>query len=105
MLNTLKQLFGFGSKIDYKELKNRNALIIDVRTKGEYNEGHIKGSLNIPLDQINTNLSKIEDKNRPIITCCASGMRSSLAKGILKSAGYQEVYNGGGWMSLNKKMN
>lgn len=104
MLNTLKQLFGLGPKTDYNELKNRNALIIDVRSKGEFNGGHIKGSLNIPLDQINKNLSKIKDKDRPIITCCASGMRSASAKGILKSAGYQEVYNGGGWMSLNNKL-
>jgi rhodanese-related sulfurtransferase len=42
-------------------------------------------------------------KDKPLITCCASGMRSSSARGFLKSKGY-EVYNGGGWMSLKSKI-
>jgi rhodanese-related sulfurtransferase len=43
-------------------------------------------------------------KNKTVITCCASGMRSASAKSILKSAGYQDVHNGGGWSSLNSKL-
>ena len=46
----------------------------------------------------------VDVKNKAIITCCASGMRSASAKGILKSKGYTSVYNGGGWSSLNNKL-
>lgn len=79
------------------------AQIIDVRSPGEYTAGHIKGSKNIPLNQINSQLSKI-NKNKPVITCCASGMRSGSAKTILKNNGFNEVYNGGGWNSLQSKL-
>ena len=48
-------------------------------------------------------VSKIK-KDKPVITCCASGMRSAQGKGILKSSGFAEVHNGGGWMSLNNKI-
>jgi hypothetical protein len=104
MIDSLKQLFGFGPKVDYAELVKQGAVILDVRTKGEYSGGHIKGSVNIPLDALNSNLSKLKDKNKPIITCCASGMRSASAKGFLKSNGYANVHNGGGWMSLQNKL-
>ena len=81
------------------------AIIVDVRSKGEYASGHIKGSLNIPVDALSANLGKLKDKNKTIITCCASGMRSASAKGILKSNGYTDVHNGGGWSSLQNKIN
>ena len=88
--------------LDYKELVQNGALIIDVRSQGEFKSGHIKGSLNIPLPEIAGSLSKIP-KNKVIITCCASGMRSGSAKGILKSKGY-DAHNGGSWASLNAKI-
>ncbi len=103
MLNTLKNILGFGPKTDYAALLEQGAVIIDVRTKGEFQGGHIKGSINIPLQSLESNLSKIK-KDKPVITCCASGMRSASAKSILKSKGYTEVYNGGGWMSLQNKI-
>jgi phage shock protein E len=103
MLSFLKKLFIPRPKTDYKHLIQNGAIIIDVRTKGEYENGHIKGSLNIPLDSLRNNLSKIK-KDKCVITCCASGMRSASAKGILKSNGFAEVYNGGGWMGLQNKI-
>lgn len=103
MLNTLKNILGFGPKTDYAALLEKGAVIIDVRTKGEFQGGHIKGAINIPLQSLESNLSKIK-KDKPVITCCASGMRSASAKSILKSKGYTEVYNGGGWMSLQNKI-
>lgn len=103
MLNTIKQLFGLGPKVDYAELVKSGAQIIDVRTKGEYHGGHIRDSVNIPLQNLQNNLTKIR-KDKPIITCCASGMRSASAKSILKSNGFTEVHNGGGWMSLQNKI-
>lgn len=103
MINTIINLFGFGTKVNYAELVKQGAIILDVRSKGEYQDGHIKDSINIPVDTLNNNLSKLK-KDKPIITCCASGMRSASAKSILKSNGYTEVHNGGGWSSLQKKI-
>ncbi len=102
-MNYLKKLLGLNSKTDFNELMNRNAQIIDVRTSTEFSTGHIKGAINIPLSLISENLSKIK-KDRPVITCCASGMRSASAKNLLVSQGFKEVYNGGGWMSLQQKI-
>lgn len=94
----------FGPKTDFKKLVNEGALIIDVRTPGEYNSGHIKGSLNIPVDSVKNKIAELKQKNKPVITCCASGMRSGMAKTILKQSGI-EAYNGGSWVSLNNKVN
>ena len=104
MIETLKKIFGLGPKTDYAELMKNGAIVLDVRTKGEYNGGHIKGSKNIPLNSLGQNLKKVGDKNKPVITCCASGMRSASAKNLLETAGYKEVYNGGGWRNLQNKL-
>lgn len=103
MINLLKKLFGLGPKTDYKLLLQNGAQIIDVRTVGEYQGGHIKGSINLPLQSLQSNFGKIK-KNKPVITCCASGMRSASAKTLLLSNGFTEVYNGGGWASLQDKL-
>ena len=103
MLDLIKNLFGV-EKTNYAELVKEGAIILDVRSKEEYAGGHIKGSINIPVDQLAGNLHKFKDKMKPVITCCASGMRSASAKSILKSNGFTEVYNGGGWMSLQNKI-
>ena len=104
MINLIKKiLFGVGTSVNYPDLVKNGAIIVDVRTKGEYQSGHIKGSLNIPLNTIGSDLSKLK-KDKPVITFYASGMRSTSAKSILKSKGFTEVYNGGGWMSLQSKL-
>jgi rhodanese-related sulfurtransferase len=103
MIQLLKNVLGIGLKMDLKKLMQSGAQIIDVRTKGEFQSGHIRGSVNIPLQNLPANLSKIK-KDKPVITCCASGMRSASAKSILKSNGFTEVYNGGGWTSLQHKI-
>jgi phage shock protein E len=79
-------------------------IILDVRSRGEFEMGHIKESINIPLDQLNNNLVKLKNKDKPLITCCSSGMRSASAKALLKLNGYTNVYNGGGWRSLQSKL-
>ena len=104
MLDTLKNLLGLNSQTDYKELLKQDAIIVDVRSKGEYAGRHIKGSINIPVDKLGNNLHLIKDKNKIIITCCASGARSGSAKSWLQSNGYRRVYNGGGWSSLQHKI-
>jgi len=104
MLNTLKKIFGIGPGVNYAELISQGAIIIDVRSKGEYRSGHIKGSVNIDVSTLRNNLNQLKDKNKPIITCCASGMRSASAKSILAANGYTQVHNGGGWNSLQNKI-
>ncbi len=92
------------NKQDYiSDFKSRNAVIIDVRTKSEFQQGAIKGSKNIPLQEINNHLVSIKSMNRPVITCCASGMRSASAASILKRNGIEAV-NGGGWNALEKRL-
>ena len=103
MLDTINNLFGF-KKTDYADLVKNGAVIVDVRSKGEFAGGHIKGSINIPVDQLANNLSRLKDKNKTIITCCASRMRSGSAKAMLLRNGYTDVHNGGGWGSLNGKI-
>jgi phage shock protein E len=104
MIKLLKQLFGFGPTVNYAELVKNGAIILDVRSKGEFNSGHIKGAVNIPVDVLRNNLAQLKDKNKTVITCCASGMRSASAKNILKTNGYTNVHNGGGWSSLQNKI-
>ncbi|PKQ45215.1 rhodanese-like domain-containing protein [Confluentibacter flavum] len=88
---------------DIKGFLNKGAIIIDVRTKAEYSQGAITGSKNIPLQIIDSKIDDIKKLNKPIITCCASGMRSGNAASILKRHNI-EVINGGGWASLKTKL-
>lgn len=104
MFESLKSALGIGPSVSYAELLKQGATIVDVRSKGEYQGGHIKGSVNIPVDQLSQQLHRLPDKSKPIITCCASGMRSATAKSILQSSGYTQVHNGGGWSSLEQKL-
>jgi rhodanese-related sulfurtransferase len=103
MFNGIKKLLGLGPKVDYAALVKQGAIILDVRSKGEYAGGHIKGSINISVDTLSNQLKQL-DKNKTIITCCASGMRSASAKSMLKSNGFPEVHNGGAWSSLQSKI-
>ena len=90
---------------DFRQLVADGATILDVRTQDEYRTGHIQGSINIPVQSLTAaNIARLS-KNKPIITCCASGMRSASAKNILISQGFTEVYNGGGWSGLQSKLN
>jgi rhodanese-related sulfurtransferase len=104
MFEAIKKMFGVTPKVDFAELISQGAMILDVRTKGEYAGGHIRGSVNIPLDKLLDNLNKLKSKNSLIITCCASGARSATAKGVLTNRGFTNVHNGGSWMSLRNKI-
>lgn len=103
MFEAIKKLFK-KETVDYAQLVNEGAIIIDVRTPQEYDSGHIKGSKNIPLAQVPHRLKSFSNKEKTYITCCASGIRSASAKSIMKKNGYQHVYNGGGWSSLQNKL-
>lgn len=100
----LLDLLGFGNKSEnITEFLAKGAIIIDVRTPAEYANGHIKGSKNVPLNLITSQIEILKKIEKPIIACCASGMRSAQATSILKSNGI-ETLNGGGWQSLQSKL-
>ena len=80
-----------------KYLKN-GALVIDVRSPGEFNSGHLPTAINIPLDEIGTALPRrVKDKNQVLLLHCQSGIRSGMAKSKLKSLGYANVFNLGSY--------
>ena len=100
-MSFLKKLFGLSSdKNDIKLVLSKGAKIIDVRTASEFSGGHVNGAINIPLDKISSNIDKIKNYKKPIVLCCASGMRSAQATNQLKQNGI-EAYNAGGWRNLN----
>jgi len=102
MLSFIKNLFS--PSTDFKTLLNEGAVIIDVRTRAEYEAGHIEGSKNIPLDSIKSRIAEIKKYGKPVVTVCRSGSRSAMAKGILQGNGIQ-AYNGGSWIILKNHLN
>ena len=78
-------------------LKN-GALVIDVRSRGEFSSGHLPKAINIPLDEIETALPpRVKDKNQVLLLHCASGLRSGVAQGKLRGLGYANVFNLGSY--------
>jgi len=70
--------------------------IVDVRTEGEFSEGNVCGSINIPLDEVADRMDELRGM-QPLVLCCLSGGRSGQATDFLKAQGCDDVYNGGGW--------
>lgn len=102
MAGFFSRFFGLedkADKADFKALLEDGAILLDVRTKEEYKQGAVINSINISLDSLSSNLSKLK-KDKPIIAVCASGMRSRSAVALLKNKGFQEVYNGGSWFNF-----
>lgn len=100
-MGILNALFG-GNKSNEKlvAVVQQGAFLVDVRSSSEFETGHVKGSVNIPLDQVQNQLSKFKDKKN-IVVFCRSGNRSSQAKSILERNGYLNVINGGTWQNIN----
>jgi phage shock protein E len=74
-------------------LKN-GALVIDVRSPGEFSSGHLPNAVNIPLDEIETALPRrVKDKNQVLLLHCLSGTRSGMAKNKLKTLSYANIFN------------
>ena len=92
-------LFTFTPKIDEGVAEFRatpNALLVDVRTPEEYAEGHIPGSVNIPLSVLPARMDELGDLDRPLFVHCLSGGRSGQAVMFLKREGFTNVKNIGG---------
>ena len=88
-----------------KDALLRGALIIDVRSAAEYDQGKIPGSVNIPVDRIAINANRIIAMNKPVIFCCTSGHRSGQAIQYLRQKGLKEYYNGGNWHRILRMVN
>jgi len=99
-MGILSKLFGSKEKVNCLELIANGAVLIDVRTAQEFEEGHAKGSTNIPLGNIENSLNGIKEIDEPIVLCCRSGMRSGKATSFLKNKGIENVYNGGSWTNF-----
>lgn len=78
------------------EYLKQGAIVIDVRSAAEFKQGNRPGSLNIPLNELNSRAKEL-DRDKLIILCCASGSRSGLGLGILKKQGFRQVINAGPW--------
>lgn len=100
-MSFFQKLFGGGQTVDLQSIIQQGAFLVDVRTAGEFAEGHVKGSVNIPLDRIPAQLETFKNKNN-IIVFCRSGARSSQAKSILDQNGFTNVINGGTWTNVNQ---
>lgn len=79
-----------------------NALVVDVRTSGEYEVWHYPEAINIPVQELEKRLIELPEKNKYIIVYCRSGNRSTTAKRILISNGFKNVKNGGGLNDMKK---
>jgi phage shock protein E len=97
-------LFGMNKSAQVTELLADGAVILDVRTPGEFNSGHIKGAKNIDLGQLSRHVLTLKKDGKPVITYCRSGMRSANAASLLNVNGVKAV-NGGSKESLQAILN
>lgn len=79
-----------------KIVKADKKTFIDVRSPQEFASSHIPGAINIPLHEVRLKIDEIDQMEKPLVVYCLSGGRSSAAVGLLKQAGIEDVYNGGG---------
>lgn len=84
-----------GRSADLAEALRREPLILDVRTPGEFGQGHVDGARNVPVGSIGDVVDGLGDKGAPIVLYCRSGGRSAQAARILRAAGYTDVTDGG----------
>lgn len=94
-------LFG-GSNKALQQAIAEDAYLLDVRTAGEFDRGHAAKAVNIPLDRLPMQVSRIAAMKVPVVVMCESGNRSSQAKKMLEKGGVQKVINAGSWRSLTK---
>ena len=93
----IKKSGQISTKDALEKLKN-GALVIDVRSAGEFSSGHLAKAINIPLDEIETALPRrVPDKNQVLLLHCQSGMRSGMAKKKLNGLGYANAFNLGSY--------
>jgi phage shock protein E len=88
-----------------KSIQEKKGTLLDVRSVMEFEENHIPGAVNVPLDTIEANIQRIAEMPKPIVVYCLSGGRSGMATGIIQQNGIADTFNGGGIFSLNNIIN
>ena len=83
-----------------KIIQEKQGTIVDVRTHGEFMGGNIKGSINIPLQELEKRIDELKNLKPPMVLCCASGNRSGQATQFLSQQGI-ECFNGGSWEQVS----
>lgn len=101
MFGIFKNMFTPTENSKLKDALENGALLVDVRTPAEFSGGSVKDAVNIPLDKVQSQLSKFKNK-KSIVVFCRSGNRSSQAKSTLEQNGIQNVINGGTWKNVNE---
>lgn len=86
--------------MNIEKLLKEQATIVDVRTYQEFNGGHVAGSINIPLQEIQHRINEFKCMQKPILLCCVSGNRSGIAAQFLNKNGIESV-NAGSWLDVN----
>ena len=95
----LLSIFGWGK---LKNTLRNGAIVIDVRTPFEFDNGRAPDSINIPMDRISINTERLKNMKLPIIICSNSIYESGIAVKKLQKAGIKNVFNGGTWINLGK---
>ncbi|MBP9209862.1 MAG: rhodanese-like domain-containing protein [Saprospiraceae bacterium] len=85
------------------DLLKGGVIILDVRTQAEFRRGHVAGSINIPLQELEGSIGEL-DREANLILCCATGVRSRMALQLLHKRGFTNVHDGGGWQTLKHCM-
>ncbi|MDZ7646230.1 MAG: rhodanese-like domain-containing protein [Cytophagales bacterium] len=83
-----------------KIIQNQEGTIVDVRTPGEFQGGHVAGSINIPVNELSQRIEELKSLKSPLVLCCASGGRSAMAAHLLKQQAIA-CCDGGSWHSVN----
>jgi len=84
-----------------KIIRNTDTTIVDVRTPGEFMGGNAAGSINIPLQELQSRVDEFRRMKGNIVLCCASGNRSGIAAQFLRQLGFENVHNAGSWVDVN----
>lgn len=102
-MGLLTSLFGKTDNTELTKALNQGAYIVDVRTPAEYASGSVNGAVNIPLNNVQSQISKFKNK-KSVVVFCMSGNRSGQAKAILERNGVQNVINGRTQGNINSAM-
>jgi rhodanese-related sulfurtransferase len=87
-------------------MNREKAVVIDVCSADEFAQGHIKGAVNVPLDELETRLDKaVKNKSNPVILVCAAGARSKRAQALAQKLGYEKVHSLQGGLKAWKEAN